>query len=223
MDVALANGSSSALPWVIAALAGVVAAGALGFMAGRYTAPESSAPAALGPEQAAAAQPPAQQTGTTSETIQDWTLVCQEPPGGRKTCFALQQENDAEGRLTMAVLAGYDANASRTVLVRVPLGVALDRGVEFKFGDKEAEAFAFGACNQVSCDAVLTISEAGFTQLNEAGSFELAYTSGDGVRVPANISMKGLPEAYAKIERPTPPPAPAPAESAPETPAPATP
>ncbi|MCC6920539.1 MAG: invasion associated locus B family protein [Alphaproteobacteria bacterium] len=208
---------SSVLPWTIAGVAAVVAAGALGFMAGRYTA-DTTAPVAppAGRQQAAGQdQPPPLPPGTTSEKMGDWTLYCQEiPNAGKKSCFAMFESLNADRKVMLAVVAGYDTNANRTLLVRVPLGVQIDKGVEFALGGKPPEAFSFSTCNDVSCDAVLIVSDDGFKQLTEAGSFELAYTL-NGQRMASKVSMAGLPDAFGKIERPTPPPTP-PAAATPE-------
>lgn len=219
----MANGSSSALPWVIAGASGVVAALALGFVAGRYTAPEVVAPAA--PQQQAAAQDPnALPPGASSEKIGDWTLACQDLGNNKKSCVALQAPVDSQNRIVAAVLAGYDDQAKRVFIVRAPLGVMLDKGLEFTMPNDKPEAFGFGACNQQSCDAQLGIADDGYAKLEAAGTFQIGYTLTNGEHVSANVSMKGLTDAYAKIEKPTPAAAPAPAAdpAAPATP-PATP
>lgn len=212
----MSNGSS-VLAWTIAGVAAVVAAGALGFMAGRYSAETAAPPPAPAQQQAQPAQQqqPQLPPGTTTETLGDWTLFCQDIPNGKKSCFAMQEALNENGKVMLAVMAGYDGQANRTLLVRAPLGVQIDTGVEFAMGDKKPEAFSFSACNQVSCDAVLVVSDEGFKQLTDAGKFELAYNIG-GKRLTASISMKGLTEAYTKIEKPPPPPA---EEAAPAKPA----
>lgn len=180
-------------------------------MAGRYSAEAPPAPAAAPPQQQAqGAQPPSQlPPGTTTEKYGDWTLFCQDVPNAdKKSCFAMIETANQQGQVMLAVMAFYDNNANRSFLVRTPLGVQIDAGVEFAIGDKKPEAFSFSACNKISCDAVLTVSEEGFKQLTQAGKFELAYTLG-GQRVPSAIPMNGLADAFGKIERPTPPPAPA--------------
>ena len=48
----------------------------------------------------------------------------------------------------------------------------------------------------------LSIAEDGFAKMEAAGTFEIAYTSLNGERIAANVSMKGLADAYAKIEKP---------------------
>ncbi len=205
---------SNVLPWTIAGIAGVLAAGALGFMAGRYSV-ETPAPATVPPgQQQAEGGQPRLPPGTTTEKMGDWTLFCQDVPNAAaKSCFAMQETLNQQGKLMLAVMAFYDNNASRAFLVRTPLGVQIDAGVEFAMPDKKPEAFSYSACTQISCDAVLTVSEEGFKQLTDAGKFELAYTRG-GQRVASTISMAGLGDAFGRIERPTPPAAPA-AETAP--------
>ena len=187
------------------------------------TAPVAAVPEPLQPTQSAQAAEPQLPPGATTEKIEDWTLFCQADATGKKLCFATQDIRRPEGGLLFALIAGYDVNASRTMLVRAPLGVQLDKGVEFKFGETQQDAFEFEACGNGSCDAVLTITDAGFSKLTEAGSFELAYTRGDGVRVPATVSMKGLAKAYESIEKPPAPPPAAPSAApaaVPSTPAP---
>jgi len=216
MDRAIVSNGSSILPWTVAGIAAVIAAGALGFMAGRYTADTEAPAPPANPQQAERQdQPPPLPPGTTTEKLGDWTLFCQDMPNtGRKSCFAMFESINADKKVILAVVAGYDTKANRTLYVRVPLGVQIDKGVEFALGGKPPEAFSFSSCNDVSCDAVLTVSDDGFQKLTEAGSFELAYTL-NGQRIVSTVSMAGLPEAFGKIERPAPPPAP-PAAATPE-------
>ena len=221
----VSNGTSPTLPWVIAIVATAIGAGALGYFAGNYTAP-SSVPAAAAPQNpAAAAQNGQLPPGTTSEKIGDWVLFCQDAPDGKKGCSATQDIANPQGQIVLSVIAGYDEQAQKAFLVRAPLGINLGAGLEFNLPGDKPVAFEFLACDQMSCNAILTVLDKNWPKMEAAKSFELAYTRGDGVRVPATISLAGLADSFTKIEKPVPVAAPAaPVEGAapaPETPAPA--
>lgn len=216
--------NSNTLPWLVALLATAVGAGAIGFFARPYIEGPAAAPAPTQTptENQRQGLPP----GTTSETMDDWTLICtpsKEPT--KPICFAAQDILTGQDQLLMALLAGYDSQARRSFLVRVPLGVRLEQGLIFQMGDEKPVAFAFSACNEASCDAQLIIPEGNFEKLDVAGSFNLAYVLSDGTPVKGTVSMKGLGKAYEKIIKPevtTPPPTPeaTPAEAGADTPTP---
>jgi invasion protein IalB len=99
------------------------------------------------------------------------------------------------------------------------LGVALEKGLEFTMPGEKAEAFGFGACNRATCDAQLSVADDGFAKMEAAGSFEIAYTTLSGERIAANVSMKGLADAFTRIEKPAVAPAAEPAPAAAAAPA----
>ncbi len=222
----MSNGSSSALPWAIAIVTTAIAAGTLGYFAGQYTAqPAAPVPTAAAPQQRT--EPNQLPPGVTTETIGAWTLICQETPDKRQNCSAIQDVTNPQGQIVLSMVAGYDVDGQRALLVRAPLGIDLGMGLEFNLPGDEPVAFQFTACDQISCNAILLVTEENFPKLAAAASIELAYTRGDGVRVPASVKTAGLSEAYTRIQRPAAPaaatPAPTtPAEAAPAAPAPAT-
>ncbi|MFT3810599.1 MAG: invasion associated locus B family protein [Micropepsaceae bacterium] len=222
--------NSNTLPWLVAVLATAIGAGAIGFFARPYV--DGPTVAAAPAEAPAQEQRPSLPAGTTSERMDDWTLICtpsNEP--SKPICFAAQDIMTDDKQLLMALLAGYDGQARRSFLVRTPLGVRLEQGLIFQMGDDKPAAFAFSSCNEVSCDAQLIIPEGNFEKLEAAGSFNLVYVLADGRPVKGTVSMKGLGKAYEKIIKPevkepaaTPEAAPAPAGETPApTPKPATP
>lgn len=204
--------NSNTLPWLVAIVATAVGAGAIGFFARPYI---DGTPAAPAPAQQQAAQDPrsALPPGTTTERVEDWTLICTPSNDPAKPiCFAAQDIRTDKGQLLMALLAGYEGTGQRAFLVRAPLGVQLDQGLIFQSGEDKPAAFAFTACSDVSCDAQLIIPDGNFGKLEAAGQFTLAYVMADGTPVKGTVSMKGLGKAYESIIKPD--PAPAPAEGA---------
>jgi len=211
----LSNGSSSALPWAIAIVTTAIAAGTLGYFAGQYTAPPAApVPTAAAPKETG--DPGQLPPGVTAEKFGAWTVLCQEAPNGPKSCSAIQDVANERGQIVLSMVAGYDVNGQRALLVRVPLGIDLGMGLEFNLPGDKPVAFEFSACDQIGCNAILTVPEENFAKLAAAGSIELGYTRGDGVHVAASVKTDGMTEAYAKVERPAPRPAPAaPADGAP--------
>jgi invasion protein IalB len=224
----VSNGTSNTLPWVIAVVATALGAGALGYFAGNYTAPAPAAvPVATAPGAPAAPAPLAPgelPAGVTSETFGAWTVFCQDTPEGKKNCSVTQDIKNPQdtAKVILSVIAGYNELAQRAFLVLTPLGSNLSAGLEFNLPGDKPVAFEFGACDPTSCNALLSVPDDKWPTMEAAGSFELAYTRADGVRVPVTIQLNGFSEAFAKLDKPAPVPAPAeaaPAAAAPEAPA----
>ncbi len=212
--------NSNTLPWVIAVVATAIGAGAIGFFARPLIISE---PAVQTRNQAQAqAEPQGLPPGTTTEQVDDWTLICTASSDPAKpVCFAAQDIRTEQGQLLMALLAGYEASGKRAFVVRAPLGVQLDQGLIFQLGEEQPAAFAFMACSDVSCDAQLIVPDGNFEKLEAAGTFSLAYFMVDGTPVKGTVSMKGLGKAYERIIAPEPQPAaaatPAPGAETPAT------
>lgn len=200
--------NSNTLPWLVAIVITAVGAGAIGYLGRGYLEPTGPVPQAI-----PGAQAPAEQTplppNVTSEAYGDWQLLCQAVPDGKNVCFAVQDIKTPEGQLVLNVLAGYEAKGNKAFIVRAPLGVDISKGVTFRMPTGNPISFAFTACSQVSCDAQLEVPEDGYARLEEAGSFELTYDIPGAEPIKSSISMKGLTDAFKKIEKPAPVPAPA--------------
>ncbi len=218
----MANGSSNTLPWLLAVLMTAVGAGALGFFAGDQYGSNAKKIADIDTAikdqqeaQAKASDPNYLPPGVTREKLGAWTVICQDQADGKKGCSASQDLVNPQGQIVLSLIAGYNEQAQRAFLVRAPLGIDLGQGLEFNLPGDKPVAFEFTACDQTSCNAVLTVTDENYPKVEAAGSFELAYTRGDGLRVPASVSVSGLNDAYARLTKPTPVATPAAAPAAP--------
>ncbi len=213
----LANDTPTSTTLIITLLATAIGAGALGFVGGKYLfQPEPPAPALTTP--AAADQTPtdpnALPPGASREEIGDWSLLCQAREAGGKDCVAIQNLGAEDGRVLLRLVAGYGDQATPAIEVNAPLGVDLPRGLDFKFG-QQTEAFAFEYCSAVSCNATLSFPDGpSFEKLLAADHFEIALRLGGDKDAVFPVSLKGLKDAFAKIEKPAPQPAAAPAAPA---------
>lgn len=204
--------NSNTLPWLVAVVATAVGAGAIGFFARPYIVADGQVVAqqTRPATEATRELPP----NTTTEKFGAWDVLCQQVPSGTNICLAAYDAKTERGELVMNLIAGYAPNGEKTLLVRTPLGVQIDKGLSFRMPTGNPIAFAFTACSRDSCDAQLSLPEDGYKKLEEAGSFELSYEIAGAEPIKAMIPMDGLTAAYGKVTRPV-PPAPAAATPAP--------
>lgn len=140
--------------------------------------------------------------GVVRETIGDWQIRCDTPPGARDEQCALVQSVTAEDRqnvgLTVVILKTADG-ADHIMRVRAPLGVLLPAGLGLKVDDKDIGRAAFVRCVPEGCIAEIYLQEAELTSLRrgKTATFIIFQTPEEGIGIP--VSLAGFTEGYEKL------------------------
>jgi invasion protein IalB len=85
------------------------------------------------------------------------------------------------------------------LLLQVPLGVSLPKGITIQFGGGDAKALAFQSCSQNGCWAEYSITEPEIASLSKGSDLKLSVRTADNAPVQFNVPAVGFAGAYAKI------------------------
>jgi invasion protein IalB len=193
-------------PVIIALVGGVgIAAAVAGVLA------LSSSDGALrqAPQQVAA-QPDAAQFQPTAtagerptrhEEFADWAVICSEETGPA-SCAIVQNHvrGETRQRLFRVQLQRLSQESVSAVLI-TPLQVHLRQGIVLQVDDIEPVQITYSGCRPEHCQATAQLSNDFIGMLLRAQTSRAAYRTADGQTVTVNISVDGLADALAALER----------------------
>lgn len=134
--------------------------------------------------------------------FQDWTIVCEAPPGSDKEQCALIQNVTAEDRdnvgLSVFVLKTADQEM-RILRILAPLGVLLPSGLGLRIDTEEIGRVGFVRCLPNGCVAEVVFDAAllkKFTQ-GKTATFVIFQTPEEGIGIP--VSLSGFAEGFKSL------------------------
>ncbi len=140
--------------------------------------------------------------GEVRESVGDWQIRCDKPPGAREEQCALIQNVTAEDRenvgLSVIVLKTADKQ-SRILRVLAPLGVILPSGLGLRIDDKDIGRAGFVRCLPQGCFAEVVLEEELIRQFETGtqATFIIFQTPEEGIGIP--ISLNGFREGFAQL------------------------
>ena len=140
----------------------------------------------------------------SGEKFDDWTIQCETPEGmTEELChaFLLVTVKEKNQRI-LHVAVGYPPKQETPIaIVTVPLGVALQAGVQVKVDDGKALPFPFNVCMSNGCQAGIKLESAMIEEWKKGQ--KLVVTFGNlkrqGLNVP--VSLKGLTAALGALKK----------------------
>ncbi|MEO1199433.1 MAG: invasion associated locus B family protein [Pseudomonadota bacterium] len=141
--------------------------------------------------------------GVVRDTVGDWQVRCDQPPGAAQEQCALMQSVTAEDRqnvgLTVVVLKTAD-NADHIMRVQAPLGVLLPAGLGLRVDDEDVGRALFVRCVLDGCIAeiYLKTEELAKLQAGSVATFIIFQTPEEGIGIP--VSLAGFTEGYAQLQ-----------------------
>lgn len=165
-----------------------------------------AAAASASAQQRPAAQQPVPGSRTEILTYDGWTVTCRErlSPAAPKTCSAelqiVQSANNAN-TVVLSWTVGPNNEGKLATVLRVPTGVLIQPGIEFKLDGKEARKIAFTACEPNRCEASLIMDDAFIRDASAAQSAEAVVYASDGRGLRFSIVNKGFAAALAAMRR----------------------
>jgi invasion protein IalB len=163
----------------------------------RQAPPQSAAQPGAEPLQATAATEPQ----TKHEDFADWALIC--TAGAESQSCAIVQNHvhgETRQRLFTVQLQRVSGEALSASLL-TPLQVHLRQGIILQVDDLEPVRIAYSECRPTLCQATARLTNDFVDRLVRAQDARAAYHTSGGQTVTINISVTGLGDALAALER----------------------
>ncbi len=145
---------------------------------------------------------PAVAQGVVRDTVGDWQIRCDQPPGASAEQCALVQSVTADNRqnvgLTVVVLKTAD-DADHIMRVRAPLGVLLPAGLGLRVDDEDVGRAAFVRCVPEGCIAEIYLQDEELSKLQagDTATFIIFQTPEEGIGIP--VSLTGFTDGYNRL------------------------
>jgi len=156
----------------------------------------------------AAAPAAAQEAGeklATGTKFGNWTVGCEALGEGETTCYlqqSLHRSSDNAFVATFIALWGGPQRDQGLMIARVPVGVYFPAGLGMKpMGSDSQFNFTWQLCNPQLCEALVTLTEADFRQLEAADEVRAGFKPARGADDAIfNVPMTGLNEGLAALK-----------------------
>jgi invasion protein IalB len=164
-----------------------------------------------------------QQTApNVTKAFEDWTVRCY-PIESMSPCDMIEvlANNTTKQRVLSVSIAYVPSAGKHTMMIGVPLGVGLAKGVALTAGSYKSPTFKYHRCDPNGCYVEMVVDEAVIQGLSSATTATATFADGLGKAVPINFSLKGFNAArdqmseWARQKAKAPAPAPAPEEKKP--------
>ena len=139
------------------------------------------------------------------DVFDDWKVQCETPQGfTEEVCHAFQVVSVKEKDKTQNILhiaVGYPPNQDAPiVIITVPLGVALQTGVQIKVDEGTAMPFPFNVCLPNGCQAGIKLESPLLDDFKKGSKLTVTFGNlkRQGVNVP--VSLKGMTKALAALK-----------------------
>jgi invasion protein IalB len=138
----------------------------------------------------------AQNAGESRENYEDWQVYCAVAgAGGKQECEMRQLLQNQEGKLAAGMYLAR-RGGQMMMMVRVPLGVALNKNMMLQLGSGiGTDALTFTRCDTGGCIAQMAVSEGFLNSLRGAKDMTLTLYADASTPITRKFSMKGFPAA----------------------------
>jgi invasion protein IalB len=151
-----------------------------------------------------ASLPIAANAAKTGDVFDDWKIQCETPQGlTEEVCHAFQVVSMKEkNQNILHVAVGYPPNQDTPiVIITVPLGVALQTGVQVKVDEGTALPFPFNVCLPNGCQAGIKLESPLLDEFKKGSKLTVTFGNlkRQGLNVP--VSLKGMTKALAALKQ----------------------
>jgi len=142
----------------------------------------------------------AQQDG---QQIQDWTVRCEQTEGAGQNCLIFQtladQDND---RPVLQISVGYpNPGAGPAAMLIVPLGVALEPGMEIQVDEEPAFRVPFNHCNRMGCVVGFPLGPELIDAFKRGNTTRVTVLDLTGRPISLEVSLLGFTAGFESIVR----------------------
>lgn len=142
-----------------------------------------------------------QQVPFSQPSPSQWAVGCTNTESGLD-CRAGQTVVYQQGQRRIevsAVLRMLPDTNKPNLLLLLPLGVSLPKGVTIQFGQSQAKAIAFQSCNLKGCMAEYPITNAEIASLQKGANMTLSVQTAQDAPIKFTLPAAGFAAAYAKV------------------------
>ncbi|QID17871.1 invasion associated locus B family protein [Nitrogeniibacter mangrovi] len=142
--------------------------------------------------------PAASRAAKSGDTFKDWRIQCEQPKGApAELCHAYQLVSMKDTKKPIVHMAiGYPPKQTEPVaILTVPLGVALQAGIQIKVDDGEPLRVPYNVCAQNGCQAGVKIDAALLKSLRGGSQAHISFANLQRQAVDVPVSLKGLSAA----------------------------
>ncbi|MEN6543985.1 invasion associated locus B family protein [Parvibaculum sp.] len=179
------------------ALAGVLIAGAIGYLIGNRggDAPQASATSVVQPEAA---------PWVKTASFGAWDIKCREVEkgSGEQACIAVLEVQETKSKQTLlAWILSYDQDGKLLATIHTLSGVQLDRGIDIGFGTAPVRHVQYASCMPLGCDAIFPVDEALMKEALAAGKSKVSISTTADKVLNFDIPLDGLDKAVEALRK----------------------
>ena len=135
----------------------------------------------------------------TEHTFGPWTLRCQaQPANARSDCIMFQNlvlKSGGQPVLQFAI-GRAPGDDTPTVLVSLPLGMALPPGITIQIDDSKPATFPIERCEPDGCHAGMKLREATINQLEHGQRLNITFYDGGRKPIQVPLSLQGFADSF---------------------------
>lgn len=174
-------------------------------LAGPASAQTAPAPAAR-PAAPAQAKPAENQAPVRTETVvyDNWVLTCRDrvEKSSKRICSASMRITESKSKQDIFVWQiGQDGAGAPTYLVRTPLGVRLQDGVQIALDAGKPRKAGFVACDRRGCEAIAAFDDAFGKELAGAKEGTASFVLTNGKTVNVKLPLAGVAKVLPALKR----------------------
>jgi invasion protein IalB len=157
-------------------------------------------PTQITPSPAPSAQPPNTSPGITEQKFGQWALQCTSDHSMNPPCQIIYRlASDDQKQIATVISMARASGGAVGMQLALPLGFAIQGGVQISFGSKYSMSAAVSRCTLQGCLIEGTAPEALLTVMlkETAGTITLRMLHGNNVLLP--VDLTGFAEAYKEM------------------------
>lgn len=137
------------------------------------------------------------------QRFRDWTTRCETPEGGQRNCLIFQTlADEANDRPVLQISVGFpNAGGPPAAMLIVPLGVALEPGMELQVDEEPPIRVPFNHCNRMGCVVGFPMTPELLNAFKEGVDSQVTVFDLAGQAINLTVSLRGFTAGFESISR----------------------
>lgn len=154
---------------------------------------------------AAALWPAAQSAVQEGQNFKDWKVQCDvvDTQSGEKRCHLFQNITLKDsGEIVMQIAIGYLPNDNNALaLITLPLGIALEPGINVEIDKRPAKKAAFKRCEQAGCIVGFVVDKNLLAKFLAGSKLYVTYHDASNRPIEVPASLQGITAGLSALRR----------------------